>query len=137
MTVIGILGAGNVARALAPALSAAGHDVRVGGRTALTATAAAAEVVVNALPGAVSVDTIGPLRAALAGKVLVDVSNAVEIGPDGFASRRLCPNLAQEPTGPAHRRRADQARPRGTGPLADGGGTPGRPLPGERPGKGC
>ncbi|MCW6007018.1 NAD(P)-binding domain-containing protein [Micromonospora sp. CPCC 205371] len=96
MSMIGILGAGNVARALAPALSAAGHDVAIGTRDNLASTAAAAEIVVNALPGAVSVDVLGPLRAELAGKVLVDVANAVEQGPDGFATRLLHANLAQE-----------------------------------------
>jgi predicted dinucleotide-binding enzyme len=96
MSVIGILGAGNVARALAPALSAAGHEVLIGSRDRLEATAASTELVVNALPGAVSLDVLRRLRPALAGKVLVDVSNAVEQGPDGFASRLLYGNLAQE-----------------------------------------
>ncbi|MFI7519936.1 NADPH-dependent F420 reductase [Micromonospora globbae] len=96
MSMIGILGAGTVARALAPALSAAGHDVVVGSRDRLEAAAASAETVVNALPGAVSVEVLGRLRPALAGKVLIDVANAVEQGSDGFASRLLYPNLGQE-----------------------------------------
>ncbi|GAA2619864.1 NAD(P)-binding domain-containing protein [Dactylosporangium fulvum] len=96
MSVIGILGAGNVARALAPALSAAGHDVVVGTRDRLAATAESAEIAVNALPGAVSVEVLGRLRPMLDGKVLLDVANAVEQGPDGFASRLLYRNLAQE-----------------------------------------
>ncbi|BCJ63127.1 NADPH-dependent F420 reductase [Polymorphospora rubra] len=96
MGVIGILGAGNVARALAPALSAAGHDVIVGTRERLASTAASAEIVVNALPGAVSVEVLGGLCRVLAGKVLVDVANAVEQGPDGFTSRLLYRNLAEE-----------------------------------------
>jgi predicted dinucleotide-binding enzyme len=95
-TVIGVLGAGSVARALAPAWSAAGHEVVVGTRDSLAATAGAAEVVVNALPGAVSVPVLGRLRTALAGKVLIDVANAVEPGPDGFAARLLHPNLAEK-----------------------------------------
>jgi predicted dinucleotide-binding enzyme len=81
---------------LAPVLSAAGHDVRVATRDRLAATAAVAEIVINALPGAVSVDVLSELREALAGKVLVDVANAVVQGPDGFASRLLYQNLAQE-----------------------------------------
>jgi predicted dinucleotide-binding enzyme len=96
VSVIGILGAGNVARALAPALTAAGHDVIIGTRDRLGSTAAAAEIVVNALPGAVSVEVLGQLRPALAGKVLIDVANAVEQGPDGFAARLLYRNLGQE-----------------------------------------
>jgi 8-hydroxy-5-deazaflavin:NADPH oxidoreductase len=96
MSVIGILGAGSVAHALAPALSAAGHAVIVGARDRLESTAASTEIVGNALPGAVSVEVLGELREALAGKVLVDVANAVEQGPDGFASRLLYRNLAEE-----------------------------------------
>ncbi|MEU6074296.1 NAD(P)-binding domain-containing protein [Micromonospora sp. NPDC047074] len=96
MSVIGILGAGNVARALAPALSAAGHQVLVGTRDRLESTADSAELVVNALPGAVSLEVLRRLRPALAGKVLVDVANAVEQGPDGFAARLLYRNLAEE-----------------------------------------
>ncbi|MEV6925666.1 NAD(P)-binding domain-containing protein [Dactylosporangium sp. NPDC051485] len=95
MSMIGILGAGNVARALAPALAAAGHDVVVGTRDRLESTAASADIVVNALPGAVSVEVLRRLRPALTDKVLVDVANAVEQGPDGFASRLLYPNLAE------------------------------------------
>jgi len=94
MSVIGILGAGNVARALAPALTAAGHDVRVGGRDGLRAVAAAADVAVDALPGAVALDVLTGLRAELASTVLVDVANAAEIGADGFATRLLHDNLA-------------------------------------------
>jgi predicted dinucleotide-binding enzyme len=96
MSKIGILGAGNVARALAPALTAAGHDVIIGTRDSLAATAASAEITVNALPGAVSVQVLGAMRGELAGKVLVDVANAVEQGPDGFATRLRHPNLALE-----------------------------------------
>jgi hypothetical protein len=96
MRVIGILGAGNVARALAPALSGAGHRVIVGGRHQLRSTATAADIAVNALPGAISVEALGRLRPVLAGKILVDVANAVEPGPDGFAAAVRYRNLAQE-----------------------------------------
>ncbi|MFD0745332.1 NADPH-dependent F420 reductase [Phytohabitans flavus] len=94
MSMITVLGAGNVARALVPALSAAGHDVRTGTRGTLADAAAGAEVVVNALPGAVSLEVLRGLAPVLAGAVLVDVANPVEIGPDGFASRLLHANLA-------------------------------------------
>ncbi|GAA2594454.1 NAD(P)-binding domain-containing protein [Winogradskya consettensis] len=94
MSVIGILGAGNVARALQPKLAAAGHEVRMGRLT--VAALAGADVVVNALPGAVAVEVLGPLKDVLAGKVLVDVANAVVQGADGFAERLLYRNLAAE-----------------------------------------
>ncbi|MFK3984865.1 NADPH-dependent F420 reductase [Micromonospora sp. NPDC050397] len=105
MTRIAILGSGNVARALAGPLAAHGHPVTIGSRTpagvtwagdgvdvALPADAAdRAEIVFNALPGAVSLRTLTDLRPALAGRTLVDVANAVRTGADGFASELLHP----------------------------------------------
>ncbi|MEO3930360.1 NAD(P)-binding domain-containing protein [Micromonosporaceae bacterium B7E4] len=103
MGTIGILGSGNVGRALATRLHGTGHRVLVGvrdpgrelswadgrsdgpRRTGL-AEAASAGIVVNALPGAVSVQVLRGLRPALAGAVLLDVANAVEQGPDGIAT---------------------------------------------------
>lgn len=83
---IGLLGTGNVARALAQAWRAAGHDVLLGSRKPeertelglpvadLSATAAHAEVLVNATPGTVSVELLHSIGAsALAGKPLIDV----------------------------------------------------------------
>ncbi|WP_027344120.1 NADPH-dependent F420 reductase [Hamadaea tsunoensis] len=95
MSVIALLGAGNVARALAPAWSAAGHEVLIGTRDRLGPAAATAEIVVNALPGAASVEVLGRLAPQLRGKVLLDLANAVELGPDGFATRLLYANLAE------------------------------------------
>jgi predicted dinucleotide-binding enzyme len=83
---IGLLGTGNVARALAQGWSAAGHDVLLGSRrpreradlglpvAGLDETAAHAEVLVNATPGTVSLDLLRSLGAeALAGTLLIDV----------------------------------------------------------------
>ncbi|MFI9169258.1 NADPH-dependent F420 reductase [Streptomyces lincolnensis] len=83
---IGLLGTGNVARALARGWSAAGHDVLLGSRRpkertdlgfpveGLAETAAHAEVLVNATPGTVSVDLLRSIGApALAGTLLIDV----------------------------------------------------------------
>ncbi|MER7109973.1 NADPH-dependent F420 reductase [Streptomyces sp. NPDC000229] len=83
---IGLLGTGNVARALAHGWSAAGHDVLLGSRrpedradlglpvAGLRETAAHAEVLVNATPGAVSVELLHSIGApALAGTLLIDV----------------------------------------------------------------
>lgn len=83
---IGLLGTGNVARALAQAWRAAGHDVLLGSRKPeertelglpvadLSATAAHAEVLVNATPGTVSVELLHSIGAsALAGKPLIDI----------------------------------------------------------------
>lgn len=105
MTTIAILGTGNVARALAGPLAAAGHEITLGSRNPAAVTwpgavarvvplpdaPVGAEVVVNALPGAVSLEVLTGLAAALAGAVLIDVANPVEIGTDGFATRSLFP----------------------------------------------
>ncbi|MEU4484203.1 NAD(P)-binding domain-containing protein [Streptomyces purpurascens] len=83
---IGLLGTGNVARALAHGWSAAGHDVLLGSRRpgertdlelpvgSLSEAAAHAEVLVNATPGTVSVELLHSIGApALAGIPLIDV----------------------------------------------------------------
>ncbi|GGZ28045.1 NADP oxidoreductase [Streptomyces inusitatus] len=109
---IGIVGAGQVARALALPLSAAGHRVIVGARrpdaagdwgpgvrvTRPEEAAEAADLVINALPGAVSAEVLGPLAPRLAGKVLIDVANAVVPDAHGFASALRYPgsSLAEE-----------------------------------------
>ncbi|MFI9117141.1 NADPH-dependent F420 reductase [Streptomyces venezuelae] len=92
---IGILGTGNVGRALASAWTRAGHDVVVGSRRpndqerltelkelitsglrveGCAAAAAHAEVLVNATPGTASVALLRTIGApALAGKIVLDV----------------------------------------------------------------
>jgi len=113
MRSIAVLGTGTVGATLATAFTAAGHAVTAGsrdpGRRAASWTtpvplagvaeaAAHADVVVNATPGHGSVDLLRPLAPQLAGAVLVDVANAVEQGPDGFASALRYPgsSLAEE-----------------------------------------
>ncbi|MFD4032002.1 NADPH-dependent F420 reductase [Streptomyces sp. NPDC058637] len=93
---IGILGTGNVGRALADGWAAAGHDVVLGSRRSqdlelrseLEASVgdrvavadpgqavAGADVVVNATPGTASVPHLASLgSSALAGKILLDVA---------------------------------------------------------------
>lgn len=91
---IAILGTGRVARSIGGGLARAGHEVDFGsrgrseapeldGRVASVADAAAVgEVVINATPGATSLEMLKQIGAGpLAGKVLIDVANA--IGP-GF-----------------------------------------------------
>ena len=111
MTTITVLGSGNVARALTGRLRDAGHEVIVGSRApdkiaddlgvrvaGLREAAESAEVVINALPGPVSVEVLTGLAAELAGKVLVDVANATESDSYGLASALLYPggSLAEE-----------------------------------------
>jgi 8-hydroxy-5-deazaflavin:NADPH oxidoreductase len=98
---IGILGTGNVAQTLARRWSEAGHQVVFGSRdpasraaspgaslavslaelgapvVSLTDAVARSEVVVNATPGAASLDVIAGIQAGVfADKVVVDVANA-------------------------------------------------------------
>jgi predicted dinucleotide-binding enzyme len=114
MTTITILGSGNVAQALTGPLLDAGHEVIIGSRNPHAATAWArargakvtdvrdaaksGDLVVNGLPGAVSLDVLRDLGPALSGKVLVDIANAVVEGPDGFAVSLLYPtsSLAEQ-----------------------------------------
>jgi 8-hydroxy-5-deazaflavin:NADPH oxidoreductase len=86
---IGIIGAGNVGGALARLALAAGHDVRIGAQTGLDAAAsppkvdvhdaaAFGEIVLLALPYGACAAALPPLADALAGKVVVDVTNPVQ-----------------------------------------------------------
>lgn len=108
MTTIAILGSGTVARALTGRLRDAGHELIVGSRAprkdgavpviGLREAAGSAAVVINAMPGPVSVEVLTGLAAELAGKVLVDVANATESDARGFATALLYPgsSLAEE-----------------------------------------
>ncbi|WP_327696671.1 NADPH-dependent F420 reductase [Streptomyces sp. NBC_00459] len=97
MTSIGILGTGRVGSGLAAKLAATGHHVVLGGRSPTNGTATptptgdtnprisfadqrttarTADIVINATPGDSTLDRLTELRTELAGKILVDVSNA-------------------------------------------------------------
>ncbi|MFD8320996.1 NADPH-dependent F420 reductase [Kitasatospora purpeofusca] len=100
MTTIAVLGNGRVGGNLATALTRAGHRVTAVDRSPGEAAAAAraAEVVVNATPGAGSLERLSALREELDGKILVDVSNATTDGPDGLPADLLHPgsSLAEQ-----------------------------------------
>jgi 8-hydroxy-5-deazaflavin:NADPH oxidoreductase len=86
---IAILGTGKVAHALGAGWQKAGHDVVFGARdasstdpdfevTSLQDAIASGDVVVNAITGAVALEAITALdTSAMAGKALLDVTNAV------------------------------------------------------------
>lgn len=101
---IGVLGTGVVGRTLGDKLVELGHEVRMGSRRAgnenavewaqgagegasegtFADAAEFGELLVNATGGRVSVDALEMARAEnLAGKVLVDVSNALDFGGGG------------------------------------------------------
>ncbi|MFE6751066.1 NADPH-dependent F420 reductase [Kitasatospora purpeofusca] len=100
MTTIAVLGNGRVGGNLATALTRAGHQVTAVDRSPGEAAAAAraAEIVINATPGAGSLERLGALREELHGKILVDVSNATTDGPDGLPADLLHPgsSLAEQ-----------------------------------------
>lgn len=86
MTTIGILGAGRVGTNLARALAASGHQVTLGrrGNGDHATVASGADIVINATPGNTTLERLTALRAELAGKILVDVSNATHDAADGL-----------------------------------------------------
>ncbi|WP_033214966.1 NADPH-dependent F420 reductase [Kitasatospora phosalacinea] len=101
MAHIGILGAGRVGTNLARAFAAAGHHVTLGRRddgepgappahgagihhADHRTTARTADIVINATPGDTSLERLTALQAELAGKILVDVSNATRDDADGL-----------------------------------------------------
>ncbi|MCQ4044707.1 NADPH-dependent F420 reductase [Streptantibioticus rubrisoli] len=103
MTSIGILGTGRVGANLARKLAATGHHVVLGRRNPKERTAAPAEnadprisftdqrttarttdIVINATPGDSALDRLTDLRTELAGKILIDVSNATRDTDDGL-----------------------------------------------------
>ncbi|MGW0122788.1 NADPH-dependent F420 reductase [Streptomyces sp. NPDC003327] len=100
MTTIAILGNGRVGGNLATALTRAGHKVTTADRTPGAAADAArtAQIVINATPGAGSLDRLTALREELRGKILIDVSNATLDGPDGLPADLIHPgsSLAEQ-----------------------------------------
>ncbi|MGW3209049.1 NADPH-dependent F420 reductase [Streptomyces sp. NPDC001135] len=100
MTTIAVLGNGRVGGDLATALTRAGHEVTVADRTPGAAAGAArtARIVINATPGAGSLDRLVALCEELRGKILVDVSNATVDGPDGLPAGLIYPgsSLAEQ-----------------------------------------
>lgn len=89
---IGVLGTGMVGRAISGRLAELGHDVRVGSRTVgdgkveFADAAAHGELLFNCTSGAASLDALTAAGAAnLDGKVLIDVSNALDFSGGGPA----------------------------------------------------
>ncbi|MEV6020694.1 NAD(P)-binding domain-containing protein [Streptomyces sp. NPDC051997] len=93
MSMIAVLGNGRVGGSLSAALTRAGHEVTVADRSPGAAADAArtAQVVINATPGAGSLERLLALQKELEGKILVDVSNATVDGPDGLPAGLLHP----------------------------------------------
>ena len=87
---ISVLGTGTMAHTLGGGLIAAGHDIVFGSRhpngprdlpapvTSHPEAIAHGQVVVNALAAPYSLETLGTFREELAGRVLIDIGNAVD-----------------------------------------------------------
>ncbi|MEU9177569.1 NAD(P)-binding domain-containing protein [Streptomyces sp. NPDC048550] len=86
MTTIAVLGNGRVGGNLATALTRAGHQVTAVDRAPGAAADAArtVRIVINATPGAGSLERLAALREEMQDKILIDVSNATVDGPDGL-----------------------------------------------------
>jgi 8-hydroxy-5-deazaflavin:NADPH oxidoreductase len=88
---IGVLGTGMVGRTISRKLEALGHDVRVGSRTAgdgkvvFADAAAHGEVLFNCTAGSGSLGALAAGEENLAGKLLIDVSNALDFSGGGPA----------------------------------------------------
>jgi predicted dinucleotide-binding enzyme len=89
---IGVLGTGMVGRAISGKLAELGHDVKVGSRTAgdgavvFADAAAHGELLFNCTNGAASLEALAAAGADnLAGKPLVDVTNALDFSGGGPA----------------------------------------------------
>lgn len=85
---IGILGAGRIGGSLAAAWTAAGHDLTVSTRDTIEATAAAADVLLLAVPCSAVAEVLGA-AGDLRGKILIDATNNLSGGPDGAEIARL------------------------------------------------
>jgi len=79
---IAMLGTGSIGGTLGAALTAAGHDVRYGRRTPGSVPAAldGCDTVVLAVPGPAVAALLGEHAAALAGRLVIDATNAMTAG---------------------------------------------------------
>lgn len=102
---IAVLGSGRVGSTLATGLAAAGHRVTLGVRdpgaarhdvpVSDTVTAInTSDLVINATPGDTTLERLVGHRDALAGKVLLDVSNATVRSTDGLPGGLLHPDAS-------------------------------------------
>jgi 8-hydroxy-5-deazaflavin:NADPH oxidoreductase len=108
MTTIGILGSGRVATALAGKLATTDHNVTIGTRNREQSAAKWAgpavtfadpaemarttSIIINCTSGDTSLERLSALRAELDGKILIDISNATERGPNGMPGNLCYPN---------------------------------------------
>lgn len=77
---VGIIGKGNVGGALGRGIKRAGHDVRAVGKNeaGIRDTAGWADIIVLAVPFSALDDVVRTASEALAGKIVIDVTNALD-----------------------------------------------------------
>jgi 8-hydroxy-5-deazaflavin:NADPH oxidoreductase len=114
---IGVLGTGVVGTTIAGKLRELGHDVLIGSRTAgenavpFADAAAHGELVFNCTNGNASLDALSAAGAEnLAGKVLVDVANALDSRRAGRRSSAFRPATASASRSSVHSRRQEWSR---------------------------
>ncbi|TDN41931.1 hypothetical protein EDF64_11410 [Curtobacterium flaccumfaciens] len=102
---VAVLGSGRVGSTLAIGLAAAGHQVTLGVRDPDTAqhdvpvsdaatAISTSDLIINATPGDTTLERLVGHRGALAGKVLLDVSNATVRSTDGLPGGLLYPDVS-------------------------------------------
>jgi predicted dinucleotide-binding enzyme len=110
MTEISVLGAGRVGASLGNRLAVAGHKITFGTRQPAVArgnwagppvnfasaedAVLASTVVTNTTPGETTLDLLSGLKQALVGRTLIDVTNAIDRGPEGKSVRLLYPDAS-------------------------------------------
>lgn len=72
---IGIIGRGNVAKALAGGLERAGYDIRMGGKGSASETAQWADILVLAVPYSEAPHAMSDAGSAADGKIVIDTTN--------------------------------------------------------------
>lgn len=72
---IGIIGRGNVAKALAGGLERAGYEIRTGGKGSAGETAQWAEIIVLAVPYTEAAKALSEAGSAAEGKIVIDTTN--------------------------------------------------------------
>jgi predicted dinucleotide-binding enzyme len=91
---IAIIGKGNVGKALGDGLKRSGHEVRFGHRNPKEPVQEAAETIILAVPYRATRDTVKKIGSAADGKVLIDVTNA--LNRDGSLAVGFTTSAAEE-----------------------------------------
>ena len=103
MTSISIIGSGNMGQAIASVASKGGNDVQLLSHAEADATQPVGDIVVLAVPYPAVADVIDKHGAALAGKIVVDITNPLDfetfdsltVAPESSAAAEIAAALPQ------------------------------------------